>query len=104
MIVVFTACDKQNTNSNQETDAATNNVSIPDEHFFTGEIISVEKGMILVSPDEENSAISPQVFVNISQFNDMTFEKGDRVRVIYNGQVAQSFPPQILGVISIIKE
>lgn len=71
---------------------------IPDTHTFTGEVLSVEKGMILVSPDKQNSAISPEVFVNVSQFPKLCFEKGDRVKVVFNGQVAQSFPPQILGV------
>lgn len=75
--------------------------SIPDVHAFTGEILAVEKGMVLVSPDEQNSAISPQVYVNISQFSDYSFNVGDKIKVTFNGQVAQSFPPQILGVINI---
>lgn len=74
---------------------------IHETHTFIGEVLSVEKGMILVSPDEQNSAISPEVFVNVSQFPKMSFQKGDRVKVVFNGQVAQSFPPQILGVINI---
>ncbi len=75
--------------------------SIPDVHAFTGEILAVEKGMVLVSPDEQNSAISPQVYVNVSQFSDYDFNIGDKIKVTFNGQVAQSFPPQILGVINI---
>ena len=109
LLVFCVACGVQEEIQNQENFAASAPSSsensstpvVPDTHTFTGEVLSVEKGMILVSPDEENSAISPQIFVNISQFNDMTFEKGDRVRVTFNGQVAQSFPPQILGVINI---
>lgn len=68
---------------------------------FTGEILSVENGSIMVAPDEENSAISPKVVVNTSQFPNKEFCVGDKVRVIYNGQVAQSFPPQIFGVTAI---
>ena len=60
--------------------------------------------MILVAPDKQNSALSPEVFVNVSQFSELNFEKGDRVKVVFNGQVAQSFPPQILGVIDIVIE
>lgn len=77
---------------------------IPDTHTIKGEILSVEKGTILVAPDEQNSAISPEVYVNVSQFSELQFKKGDTVTVTFNGQVAQSFPPQILGVIDIIIE
>ncbi|MBE6805452.1 MAG: hypothetical protein E7526_02855 [Ruminococcaceae bacterium] len=107
LVCTFTACDKE---QNEETkyDAASPSQSdntpstiIPDTYTFIGEVLSVEKGMILVSPDKQNSAISPEVFVNVSQFSELKFEKGDRVKVVFNGQVAQSFPPQILGVINI---
>lgn len=75
--------------------------SVPDEHIITGEILSVEQDKILVSTDQQNSAISPQVYVNISGFSDKEFAVGDKIEVVFNGQVAQSFPPQILGVIDI---
>ncbi len=115
IIFLFVSCSEVEKEENQsdvsQSADTSNNDSypasggvIPDRHIFTGEILSVEKGMILVSPDEQNSAISPQVFVNVSQFSDIEFKKGERVRVIFNGQVAQSYPPQILGVISITKE
>ncbi len=107
IICTFVACKKeQNEETKYDTSAPlhsgniSNNI-IPDIHIVTGEVLSVEKGMILVSPDEQNSAISPEVFVNVSQFSKLKFEKGDRVKVVFNGQVAQSFPPQILGVIEI---
>ncbi len=115
IIFLFVSCknaeEKENRSDiSQSSDSSTGESRpasggiIPDSHVFTGEILSVEKGMILVSPDELNSAISPQVFVNVSQFSDIEFKKGERVRVVFNGQVAQSYPPQILGVISITKE
>ena len=77
---------------------------IPNAHTFTGEVLSIEKGMILVAPKELNSAISPEVYVNTSQFSELKFKKGDTVTITFNGQVAQSFPPQILGVIDIVIE
>ena len=104
LLIVCVACTAQVENEDKSTTSGTEQNSstiIPDKHIFTGEVLSVEKGMILVSPDEQNSAISPEVFVNVSQFSELKFEKGDRVKVIFNGQVAQSFPPQILGVINI---
>ncbi len=108
LICTFVAC-KKDQNEEIKYDAASPSHSdnssstiIPDTHIVTGEVLSVEKGMILVSPDEQNSAISPEVFVNISQFSDIELKKGDRVKVVFNGQVAQSFPPQILGVIDIV--
>lgn len=107
LMCTFVACKKEQ-NAEMKYDAAapsqsdnTPSTIIPDTHTVTGEVLSVEKGMILVAPDEKNSAISPEVFVNVSQFSDIEFKKGDRVKVVFNGQVAQSFPPQILGVIEI---
>ncbi len=104
-VLSFVACGKKNneaTKCDTSTPASnTESTVIPDTHTFTGEVLSVEMGMILVAPDEQNSAISPEVFVNVSQFSEIKFEKGNRVKVIFNGQVAQSFPPQILGVINI---
>lgn len=104
IIFLFVSCknaeEKENRSDiSQSSDSSTGESRpasggiIPDSHVFTGEILSVEKGMILVSPDELNSAISPQVFVNVSQFSDIEFKKGERVRVVFNGQVAQSYPP-----------
>ncbi len=110
LMCTFVACKKeQNEETKYDTSAPLHsgnisNTIIPDTHIVTGEVLSVEKGMILVSPDEQNSAISPEVFVNVSQFSKLKFEKGDRVKVVFNGQVAQSFPPQILGVIDIFIE
>ena len=108
LICTFIACKKeQNEEYKYDSSASSQTVDggnfiIPDTHTFTGEVLSLEKGMILVAPDEQNSAISPEVFVNVSQFPEREFKKGDRVKVVFNGQVAQSFPPQILGVIDII--
>lgn len=107
LICTFAACKSEQAAETKYDTAApsqsdsTESTVIPDTHTFTGEVLSVEEGMILVSPDELNSAISPEVFVNISQFQELKFQKGDRVKVVFNGQVAQSFPPQILGVINI---
>lgn len=107
LICTFIACkNEQKEESKYDSSASSQTVNatdteIPDTHTFIGEVLSVEKSMILVSPDEQNSAISPEVFVNVSQFPKIEFKKGDRVKVLFNGQVAQSFPPQILGVIDI---
>lgn len=110
---VFSGCENEKTpesqgvnggyfyESNSSNEQENEGTLVPDSNTFTGVVLAVEKGMILVSPDEENSAISPQVYVNISRFSDMSFEVGDRIEVTFNGQVAQSFPPQILGVIDI---
>lgn len=107
LLLSFVACDKEeNAETKYETSAPSQSedngsTAIPDTHTFTGKVLSVEEGMILVAPDEQNSAISPEVFVNVSQFSELKFETGDRVKVVFNGQVAQSFPPQILGVTDI---
>ena len=115
VLFIFTSCNKTETSKNWESSATSantatsepyedDNVSVPDTHTFTGRVLSIEDGMILVQNFEENSAISPQVYVNISRFPELELKKGDKVRVVFNGQVAQSYPPQILGVISITKE
>ncbi len=110
LILILAACstdrqDDTNTNTSSQTVSGNeSDVYVPDTHTFTGRVLSIEDGMILVHNDEENSAISPQVYVNVSQFPELELKKGDKVRVVFNGQVAQSYPPQILGVISITKE
>ena len=120
LLTVFAAlfclvsCNKKEDNKNQESSAVMGDtisgepygdgVSLPETYTFTGQVLSVEDGRMLVSPDEENSAISPQVYVNTSQFPSLEIKKGDKVSIVFNGQVAQSFPPQIFAVISITKE
>ncbi len=115
LLFIFTSCNKTEASKNGESSATSgsatvsepyedDSVSVPNTHTFTGRVLSIEDGMILVHNNEENSAISPQVYVNASQFPELELKKGDMVRVVFNGQVAQSYPPQILGVISITKE
>ena len=104
LIFSLSACGKTEENStntqstSQTVSEEKDNVSVPDTYTFTGQIVDIEGEMILVETDEQNSAISPQVYVNVSQFKNLGFKKGDKVRVVFNGQVAQSYPPQILGV------
>lgn len=78
-------------------------VKANDEYFFDGQVLEVGENAILVKPNEDEIALKSENEISVSLDFISTipvphFNVGDSVRVIYNGQITKSIPPQINGV------
>ena len=76
-------------------------------YMLEGEIISVSNGSITVKTelyDGLGIVVSTNFLEGYGYKSDISnISVGDRVRVLYDGKVAESYPPQILSVYSINK-
>lgn len=88
------------------TSAEINNSTESDENknpYFNAEVLEVSAKSILVRPDKDSNEIksASKVHVSLDVISDIpvpTIKVGDRVRVIYNGEIAESYPAQINNV------
>ncbi len=76
--------------------------------YFNATVLEVLKNSILVKPDQESDErkISDKIYVStevISTNPVPSLKKGERVRVVYNGQVAEVYPANINKVFAIYK-
>lgn len=74
--------------------------------FFNAEVLEVDDKSILVKPDADSEEIksADKISVSldfISTIPHPSFKAGDRVQVIYNGEIAESYPAQIHDVFAI---
>lgn len=77
-----------------------------EEYFFDGKILEVNENAILVKPNEDEIALKSEKEISValdfeSNIPLPTFNVGDDVRVIYNGLITKSIPPQINGVFAV---
>lgn len=99
-------------NTNVSTgDVNPNNPQAEEEYTFTAKVIETE-GSLLIAPDEETNEFKSSDKISVhtagTKFfdkngNEITIEKlqaGDRISVVYNGIIMESYPAQI-GAISI---
>lgn len=74
---------------------------------FVGKVIEIyENGYLLEVTDEGNYghlALGTTVQVNINTEDATEYELGDNLKVVFDGAVSKSYPPQVLHVISIEK-
>ena len=68
--------------------------------YFNAEVLEVNDNSILVKPDAGSGEIksADKIYVSLNVISTIpipTFKVGDRVRVIYNGEIAESYPAQI---------
>lgn len=68
--------------------------------YFNAEVLEVNEQSILVKPDADSNEIksADKISVSLNFISTVPvpdFEVGDRVRVIYNGEIAESYPAQI---------
>ncbi len=68
--------------------------------FFNAEVLEVSAGRILVKPDSDSNGIKTADKISVSLDVISTIpvpavNVGDRVRVIYNGEIAETYPAQI---------
>lgn len=101
------------TDSNTDTNSGDVNPDNPqaeEEYTFTAKILETEKGL-LISPDEETneSKSSDKIVAHTTddtKFYDMNgneisidkLEVGDRISVVYNGIIMESYPAQINAI------
>lgn len=81
--------------------------SVVKEPNFTGRVEEIEENSILVrvDEDEEEAASSDLISVSLDvELEDsMTdFNVGDKVRIYYDGNIAESYPAQVNKVYAII--
>lgn len=80
---------------------------IYDEPNFQGTVVETDETSMLVAvaPEEQESKSSDLISVSLKvQLKDsMTqFAQGDRVKVYYNGEIAESYPAQVHTVYAIL--
>lgn len=74
--------------------------------YFNAEVIEVNEQSILVKPDTDSNEIksADKISVSLNFISAVPvpdFEVGDRVRIIYNGEIAESYPAQINKVFAV---
>ena len=68
--------------------------------YFNGEVIEVKEKSITVKPDADSneSKSADRITVSLDVISEIpvpNFNVGDRVRVIYNGEIAETYPASI---------
>ena len=80
-----------------------NEADVP--HMIEGEVLAVSKGSITIKTelyDGLGIVVSTRFVEGYGSRSDVgNITVGDYVRVLYDGRVAESYPPQILSVYSI---
>ena len=71
--------------------------------FFNAEVLEVTEKGILVKPDDDakETKSADKIYVSLDVISEIpvpTINTGDRVRVIYNGEIAETYPAQINNV------
>ena len=70
--------------------------------YFNAEVLEVTEKNILVKPDDSKETKSAdKIYVSLDVISEIpvpTINAGDRVRVIYNGEIAETYPAQINNV------
>lgn len=81
-------------------------IQVGSNPYFNAEVIEVGNNNIVVKPDEESNEIksADKISVSLDVISTIpvpTFKIGDRVRVVYNGEIAETYPAQINNVFAI---
>ncbi len=68
--------------------------------YFNAEVLEVSEKSILVKPDKDSAEIrsADKISVSLDMISTIpipAFQAGDRVRIIYNGEILESYPAQI---------
>ncbi len=71
--------------------------------YFNAEVLEVTAKSILVKPDDDSKETksADKIYVSLDVISEIpvpTINAGDRVRVIYNGEIAETYPAQINNV------
>ena len=84
----------------------TNDVQPGANPYFNAEVLQVNERSILVKPDADSDEIKSADTISVSLDVVSTvpapiLKVGDRVRIVYNGEIAESYPAQISKVFAI---
>lgn len=96
---------KENTEMTSEIESEkTEDQTIVDDELITeevleGEIKEIEEGGILVEKDGQDYLVIKEAIEEHAKFED--FSVGDKVKIVYDGTMAMSNPPQITNISSI---
>ena len=88
-------------NCEDHKDNVVNDPSIP---YFSGEVIEKnEKGFLVCVTDSGNGsfAVGEKVQVNTELAECPEYQVGDELRIVFDGKVAMSYPPQVTSVYSV---
>ena len=71
--------------------------------YFNAEVLEVTEKNILVKPDDDSKETksADKIYVSLDVISEIpvpTINTGDRVRVIYNGEITETYPAQINNV------
>lgn len=75
-----------------------------DGESFLGIVLEKHEGVCLIEVSDSDSgalASGSTVYVSTAIDGCPPYEVGDSVRIVFDGKVAMSYPPQIFGVVSI---
>ena len=99
--IILTSC--QNDLSGKINSANTD-VPDDDQYYFTGKVVEIyEKGCLIEVTDAGNQHLSVgnKVDVHTNIENCPAYSEGDSLKIVFDGMVAESYPPQILKVFEI---
>ena len=72
---------------------------------FEATVIEKRESMLLVAPDEDEKlySIADRIYVTLPDEIDISdFTTGDKVKITYSGEVAESYPAHIAEVSSVV--
>lgn len=98
MIFAFVGCGEATTEFVHDS-----GVGVP--FMLEGEVLSISNSSITLKSEQHDRIVISTNFVEGFGYKSdiSSIAVGDRVRVLYDGKVAESYPPQILSVYSINK-
>ena len=72
-----------------------------DEFSFNGTITQVEENLFFVVPDENEEIRKSSDLIMVGKLKidtDVKYEVGERVKIIYDGNVMETYPAQINAI------
>ncbi len=97
--VMLTACQSES------LDPSDNSNGTPvDRHYFSGRVIETYGKSCLVEVTDtgnQHFKLGDQLVIHTDVENCPEYSKGDSLKIVFDGMVAESYPPQILKVFEI---
>ena len=96
--VMLTACQAESPNPSES-----NNNSL-DQYHFSGRVIETYGKSCLVEVTDagnQHFKLGDQLVIHTDVENCPEYSKGDSLKIVFDGMVAESYPPQILKVFEI---
>lgn len=108
IVTMLAACDNtQETTevTSESTTVEVTDVSVSDaeiiEDFFEATVLEVYDGSLLVEPFEEYWVSGSAEMITVPYFGTTELQIGDIVGITFNGELAESYPAQIMGDVTV---